>query len=108
MRVFAHSTLGATLACLMLAVAGCGECEKDFDCPGTKVCNVSAGQCEAFVCDDDGDCPPDLACRKNRCSGREAPAVPVLDAFIVSAPPAAGSGAGPTDGGGLVPLSPPD
>jgi hypothetical protein len=93
---------------VLLCGTACGECEKDFDCPGTKVCNVSAGQCEAFVCDDDGDCPPERACRKNRCSGRPAPPLPTVDAFVVGAPASGAVGGGETDAGGLVPLTPPD
>jgi hypothetical protein len=98
----------ATVLFSAIGALGCGECEKDFDCPGTKVCNVASAQCEAFVCDDDADCPPDRACRKNKCTARPAPAVPALDAFVVSAPPAVGSAGDVGDAGGLTPLSPPD
>jgi hypothetical protein len=77
------------------ALAACAECKKDFDCPGTKVCNTGEGRCEAFVCAEDQDCPPATRCRSNRCRS-ESPEPPVseADAFVLGA-----TVAGPVDAG---------
>lgn len=81
-------SLVTTFVCLLgAALSACAECEKDFDCPGTKVCKVEEGQCEDFVCSEDRDCPPAKSCRGNRCRTTEAdPPDEDADAFILSAP----------------------
>ncbi len=93
---------------LLLGLGACSECQKDFDCPGTKVCNVSQGTCEAFECKGDRDCPPTTACKNNRCKGRSAPHGSTSpDAFLLS--PAGATGpitapvSGPTDAGVVTP-----
>lgn len=64
------------LALLALtALAGCAECEQDYDCPDTRIC--VDGACEAFVCRRDDDCPPGNTCADNTC--RETPATPAPD-----------------------------
>lgn len=71
----------AWIAALSIGAAlliGCGECEEDFDCPGSRVCRD--GQCERFICRDHRDCPPAQTCASNRCRAtppREA-ATPVV------------------------------
>lgn len=102
----ARHAFRTALPCLLVAAFwGCAECEKDFDCPGTKVCNVSAGQCEDFVCREDRDCPPTKACRRNRCKTTEAAATDEdADAFVLGAAVSA-PGSAPQDA--LV-FSPPD
>lgn len=54
---------------------GCTECEDDYDCGGTLICQE--GVCEAFVCQRDEDCPPGHTCAENAC--RENPAQPAPD-----------------------------
>jgi hypothetical protein len=83
-----------------LALTACAECEKDFDCPGTKVCNTGEGQCEAFVCDEDQDCPPATRCKSNRCRGESPEPVSTADAFVLGA-----AVSGPVD---LGVFNPPD
>ncbi len=82
-----------TLLFALAALAfGCAECEEDFDCPGTQLCNTTAGECEAFVCKQEADCPPGHACSGNRCS-EQAPATatpPTPDALVLT--PGANSG----------------
>lgn len=74
------------LATPLLALTACAECEKDFDCPGTKVCNTGEGQCEAFVCAEDQDCPPATRCKSNRCRSESPdPGVSTADAFVLGA-----------------------
>lgn len=63
-------TLLPSLLAALWALSGCAECEKDFDCPGTKIC--TGGACEVFVCREDRDCPPAQACRRNACKARGA------------------------------------
>lgn len=103
---FAPHALRSALLCLAAAALwSCAECEKDFDCPGTKVCNTSAGQCEDFVCREDRDCPPTKGCRGNRCKATEAPPTDEdADAFLLGA---AASAPGSTPQDALV-FSPPD
>jgi len=61
----------ACAAVLAVAAAACGSagpCKDDYDCDGTEVCNVTAGQCESPVCRHDVDCIDSrLVCRDNRC-----------------------------------------
>lgn len=72
------------LACMWLALwalvgasaLACTECEVDYDCPGTRICND--GVCEDYVCRRDEDCPPGNRCEANTC--RENPAEPAPDA----------------------------
>lgn len=72
------------IAGLLAAALGCAECEQDFDCPGTQLCNAS-GECEAFVCKRSQDCPPGHVCGDNRCEERapsqDAPDAP--DALVL-------------------------
>lgn len=64
--------------------AGCAECEEDYDCPGTEVCNVSRGACEAFTCLADDDCAPGHRCADNACSPRTPTAPPdAPDALVI-------------------------
>ena len=87
LRLAALPTMSAALA---LWTVACAECEKDFDCPGTKICNTSEGQCEDLVCREDRDCPPAQTCRGNRCKPTEADSpVEDADAFRLAAPPSA-------------------
>ena len=91
------------LPLLALAAVGCSECERDFDCPGTKVCNVSSGTCQAFVCKTDRDCPPTHACRSNACRARTPPAAgEPADALLLSAPSSFPSAAPVTDAGAFT------
>jgi hypothetical protein len=69
---------------LALGVAGCGECDKDFDCPGGQVCNKRRSECEALVCSRDGDCAPGQLCRANRCRAGREDAGPAPDAVVLS------------------------
>lgn len=68
----------------LLGLSGCAECEEDYDCPGTQVCNRERGACEAFVCLADGDCAPGLACSDNACTPRPiAASVAAPDALVI-------------------------
>lgn len=74
------------LLTLMALTLGCAECEGDFDCPGTQLCNTEAGECEAFVCKRAQDCPPGHGCSENRCSEKAPPseAPPTPDALVLT------------------------
>jgi len=61
-----------------LSAAGCAECEKDYDCPGTQICSAAEAECVPFVCRAVRDCPPGQSCAANRC--RVNPARPAPDA----------------------------
>lgn len=93
--------MGFALGCVL----GCSECEKDFDCPGTKVCNVSEGTCEAFACKSDRDCPPTRTCKANHCKANRPPSADDdADAIYLSPPglPVV-PGTSPTDAGLVTP-----
>ncbi len=65
-----------------LTLAACADCEEDFDCPATEVCNTERGACEAFVCKKDEHCPPGRQCKDNSCKG--GPAAPAeADALVI-------------------------
>ena len=66
-------------AVLITMIYGCGECEVDYDCPATQVCNVQNQQCEIFVCREDAHCQPAQRCRENRCVS-SAPRAPIAAA----------------------------
>ncbi|MCA9538352.1 MAG: hypothetical protein KC620_05660 [Myxococcales bacterium] len=64
---------------------GCAECEEDYDCPGTQVCDRERGVCEAFVCGVDADCAPGQRCTENRCKPTEAaPPAERPDALVIT------------------------
>lgn len=71
------------LLLLNATLPGCDECERDIDCPNTKVC--SDGQCEASVCRRDDECPPDRTCEKNRCRlVTPSPPPEAADAIVIT------------------------
>ncbi len=72
---------------------GCAECEEDFDCPNTQVCNSEREACEPFVCRRNEHCPPGRVCRANACRGA-ASAPPAPDALVI------GVGGDESDSGG--------
>ncbi len=61
---------------LTLWLAACGECESDYDCDGTRVCDTESGECQAFSCKRASDCPPGQACSTNRCVERKPSQAP--------------------------------
>ncbi|MEE2756082.1 MAG: hypothetical protein VYA30_05455 [Myxococcota bacterium] len=64
----------AILLIACLSTHGCGECEEDYDCPGTLICNVASKRCEALVCRSHKDCEVGYSCTENRCQqSSEAP-----------------------------------
>lgn len=71
-------TIPLMLALLLgaLSAAGCAECEKDYDCPGTQICSAEEGECVPFVCRADRDCPPGQTCAQNRCRETRARPAP--------------------------------
>lgn len=77
----------AALVGLLVASAGCAECEDDYDCPGARICDRESATCEALVCRVDRDCPPAQTCADNACT--PTPATPAPDApdAVVIGPP---------------------
>lgn len=65
--------LGTLIFALSLLSSGCvvspTGCTDDFDCEADKVCRISSGECDSFICSADTDCTkPGLPiCRDNRC-----------------------------------------
>lgn len=77
-----HRVLALLFACAPLT--GCGECDRDIDCPNTQLC--SDGQCADAVCRRDQECPPDRRCQANRCRPVEPAAPPPPGDAIVLRP----------------------
>ena len=71
-------------ALLALAGMSCAECEDDYGCPGSEICNAD-GECEALVCTQDQSCAPGQICRHNRCETptNEPARPPSPDAFVI-------------------------
>ena len=85
---------------------GCGECDNDFNCPGTDIC--SDGSCERFVCKVSVDCPPGRTCKDNSCKVRTSPpavpdSVPPVVLGTAGTMPPIGSSSGPPIGGSSSP-----
>jgi hypothetical protein len=82
-RLAKEMSISAIFLALMLML-GCSECEVDYDCPGTQICNASSQICERFVCREDAQCPPGHQCQNNRCVQSQSKSPPdAVDDFVV-------------------------
>ncbi|HIA00890.1 MAG TPA: hypothetical protein EYN06_04300 [Myxococcales bacterium] len=61
----------AMLVTMTFCTLNCSEefrCTNDYDCPSAEVCNPNSGACQAFECENDGDClDPTQRCQSNTC-----------------------------------------
>ena len=79
---------------VLASLGGCGECEDDYACPSSQICNTEKARCEAYGCRQDRECAPGHRCLSNQCQV-QAPKKPPDD---IETLPAGQSNAAPSAG----------
>ncbi len=69
------------LSLLLLLALGCAECEGDYECEGTLICQ--AGRCQPLKCRRHEDCAPGRICKENSCEELSPQGAPTPDALIL-------------------------